>query len=113
MSDEVVELLTPLKKPAGYIFEYKDSGKPIQSMKTTFLTACRKADLPERAITHHRLRHFFATSLIHEGVDLNSVKEILGHTDIQTTQVYLHATASRLQSSVSKVSHRERTTKTP
>ena len=113
MSEEVVELLKPHQKKVGWIFENKKKTSHIQSMKTSFINACKAAGLQDRAITHHRLRHFFATSLVADGVDLNSVKELLGHTDIQTTQVYLHATANRLQSQVDKVSNRMREKKSP
>ncbi len=38
----------------------------------------------------HRFRHFFATNLLKNGVDIYAVKELLGHTDIKTTEIYLH-----------------------
>lgn len=50
----------------------------------------------------HTLRHTFATSMLNDGAEINSVKELLGHSSLQSTQIYTHLTFNEIKEAYNK-----------
>ena len=61
--------------------------------------AARKAEIPKR-VTSHVLRHSFTTHLMRGGSDLCQIQELLGHSNLETTRIYLHVEGNDVVSPV-------------
>lgn len=88
--------------PDGYLFyprAQKNRVMTTRAIQDAFHRQCKNANLPD-TFTVHTLRHCFATHLLESGVEVCQIKELLGHTFIQTTAFYLHVsnTSQNVQS---------------
>lgn len=82
----------------------KSPGIPFETeyVSKKFKKAVRKANLSD-SFHLHSLRHSFASNLVQNGVSLYVVKELLGHRDISTTQIYTHIKIETLKTAVNKL----------
>lgn len=79
----------------GYFFvNQRGSRYTEQSIREMLKKYTKQAGI-KRNITPHMFRHSFATYLIEEGVDISCVQQILGHSSIRTTQIYIHLAAQK------------------
>lgn len=86
------------KKDSKFIF-INDKGLPLtrQFFWKIIKKYAEKAGINEN-VTPHTLRHCFATHLLENGADLRAVQEMLGHSNINTTQIYTHVSSKRILS---------------
>ncbi|MEJ7684774.1 MAG: tyrosine-type recombinase/integrase [Segetibacter sp.] len=86
-------------KPKEYLFNGSGPGRPIsvRSIQHLVQKALIQLGLDSKNYTVHTIRHSFATHLVDNGTDLHTVKELLGHTSLQTTMRYMHLTTKRIE----------------
>lgn len=83
------------KKVSGALFLNRNGGRLTERMVQKILSKyASKAGIDKR-VYPHLLRHTFATHLLDGGADLRVVQELLGHTNLASTQIYTHVTRSR------------------
>lgn len=88
---------------SGAVFTYQ--GRKIKRLARSFDTAVGDAGIAR--CTPHSMRHTFATRLIEAGVDLVTVKELLGHANIATTMRYAHPRPEHKRNAVESILNRE------
>ena len=84
-------------RPQTYLLEGQVKGQPLhaRSIQHSLKLSYQKAKLEGRNFSVHTLRHSFATHLLDQGTDIHTIKQLLGHTNIETTMIYLHLQQSK------------------
>ena len=78
-------------QPKTFLFSGKDPINPIstRTIQKVIVDSTKKAGI-KKDVTVHTLRHSFATHLVEAGTDIVYIQRLLGHTNINTTTIYLH-----------------------
>lgn len=78
------------EKPRTYLFEGHDGNVYSQrGAQWAVSQAVKKAGIAKE-VSLHTLRHTYATHLLEQGLNILTIKELLGHAHIETTMIYLH-----------------------
>jgi integrase/recombinase XerD len=87
-----------------YLFKCKNEDHPMTLQRYRYILReyCDKANL--KRITPYMIRHTFATCYIESGGNLKALKEILGHRQIKTTEIYIHESESIIKKDYSRTS---------
>ena len=83
-----------------YVFCHQD-GSPYSNMRRSFSSALKKAGIED--FTFHDLRHTFASHMVMQGVDINTLREILGHSSISMTLRYAHLAPGHKQQAMQNI----------
>lgn len=98
------ENIISMFNPEHYIFSIRYGTRlHIEYVSKEFKKILRKCNMPEK-FHLHCTRHTFITNLIKNGVNINFVKEIAGHSNVQTTMNYIHIVTNDLREAVNKIS---------
>ncbi len=84
-----------------YVFINPETGKPYGDVKKSFQSALRRAGIKD--FRFHDLRHTFASHLVMAGIDLTTVKELLGHKSLTMTLRYAHLAPSHKRNAVNEL----------
>jgi integrase len=88
----------PCRKDIGKIFQYTH----VSTVSNYFRKIARACGIKSR---FHDLRHTAGTQMLSAGIDLKTVKEILGHTDIRTTEIYAQVLAETMSKEMQKLNY--------
>ncbi|MCM8778670.1 MAG: tyrosine-type recombinase/integrase [Candidatus Omnitrophica bacterium] len=112
MNEQVKTALIRVRKhlESPYIF-CKPDGKPYGNVRKSFYTALKKSGIIN--FRFHDLRHTFASQLVMSGVDLNTVRELMGHKSLEMTLRYSHLSPDHKKRAVDILNKRMDTFWTP
>ena len=93
----LAEYLKTLPKEEEFLFPSKNHKQITpRNIQKIIKRAAFKAGI-KKQVTPHKLRHSFATHLLNEGVDIRLIQELLGHSSISTTKLYVYISKKQLE----------------
>lgn len=80
----------------GFLFEGRNGKLSARSVQKVISNVSKKAGI-QKSVHVHTLRHSFATHLLESGEDIRKIQELLGHSNLSTTQIYTHISTAELK----------------
>lgn len=109
LTDQAIEILELIRKndsSSGYLFKYRED-KPLSfgGYYSRYKHCISKLQQLGnfRYLSAHKLRHTFATFLLKSGVNAETARRILGHSDLSTTQIYVHSDFEQASKEIQKL----------
>lgn len=104
ISDGLMNVLLKLRTQSNCSLVFHEDGQVIENnkLRKELMKVTKKAGFPD-VTKIHSLRHTFASHLVMKGVDLPTIKQLMGHSDISTTMIYSHLAQDHLSDVVSKL----------
>jgi integrase len=98
---KVVAALARLPRSGQWVFPGKVAGNPIADYKRVWSSLVKDAGIED--LTMYDLRHNAASQLVMKGIDLYTVSQILGHTNVQMTKRYAHLSSEHLSNAINQL----------
>jgi len=99
LSEKIIDNLKKIvkeKKDTDYLFEGRKEKLSHRAIQKIVDSATKKAGITKN-VTPHVLRHSFATHLLESGENIRKIQELLGHSNLSTTQIYTHVSVDELK----------------
>jgi integrase len=104
LNSRALEALKTLRtKSSGEFVICKPNGQPYKTMDKSFTEACQKARLTGTGVSLHTLRHTFASRLAMAGVDLRTIQELGGWSNLKTVQRYAHLSPRHKKQGIERI----------
>lgn len=106
VNEALFELLKKHKENSrngSFVFHKKGESIEPNSLRKRLMTITKNCGFPD-VTKLHTLRHTFASHLVMSGVDLPTIKKLMGHSDIETTMIYSHLADEHVDKAVEKLS---------
>lgn len=102
--DALIYVLKNEKNKNGLLF-HDNNGNPLRAKNISYQwkKILKDCNIPHKKF--HAIRHTYASMLLKNGVDIETVAELMGHTAISITQIYLHSSANQKQDAVNKLNY--------